>query len=206
MQMHQQTAAFERLWSWTKVASDVYRSKNTFWGQFEVPLLDINPEGTLEREIKDTIEELDIMLHVAKCHQTVLKQYVHNADHMLDPYGEFGHAHKKIPVPIRERNNMMTPSKKFVNNNNNLQAKSVPKYIDDICSYYHIHDKKLGEGGFAKVRLELGKKIRKKWKRVVLAVTDKECQVDQIVRVCKVAQMREEHGQVRCGVAQRRTK
>lgn len=25
--------------------------------------------------------------------------------------------------------------------------------IDDICKYYHIHDKKLGEGGFAKVRL-----------------------------------------------------
>lgn len=24
---------------------------------------------------------------------------------------------------------------------------------DDICNYYHIHDKKLGEGGFAKVRL-----------------------------------------------------
>lgn len=47
----------------------------------------------------------------------------------------------------------MTPSKKFANNNNNLQAKSVPKYIDDICTYYHIHDKKLGEGGFAKVRL-----------------------------------------------------
>lgn len=98
--MHKQTAAFERLWNWTKVASDVYRSRNTFWGQFEVPLLDINPEGKLEREIKDIIEELDIMLHVAKCHRTVLKQYVHNANHMLDPYGKYGHAHKKIPSSL----------------------------------------------------------------------------------------------------------
>lgn len=87
-------------WSWTKAASKVYRAKSTFWGQLEVPLLDINPEGTLEREIKDTIEELDIMLHVAKCHRTVLKQYVPNADHMLDPYGEFGHAHRKIPSSL----------------------------------------------------------------------------------------------------------
>ena len=98
--MHHQTAAFERLWNWTKVASKAYRSKNTFWGQLEVPLLDINPEGTLEREIKDTIEELEIMLHVAKCHRTVLKQYVRNAEHMLDPYGEFGNMHKKIPSSL----------------------------------------------------------------------------------------------------------
>lgn len=58
-----------------------------------------------------------------------------------------------IPKPIREipnRNNQIVCSSKTFNNNNENMAQSKP---EDICNYYHIHDKKLGEGGFAKVRL-----------------------------------------------------
>ncbi|KAK8076230.1 hypothetical protein PG994_003502 [Apiospora phragmitis] len=43
------------------------------------------PGGKLQREIKDIIEELDIMLHITKCHRTILKQYVDNTENMLDP-------------------------------------------------------------------------------------------------------------------------
>ncbi|KAK7990398.1 hypothetical protein PG990_014678 [Apiospora arundinis] len=93
--MHGQTAAFNRLYKWTEIASKAYRSKNVIAARLEVPLLDINPEGKLQREIKDIIEELDIMLHITKCHRTILKQFVDNAETMLDPYGEYGSAHRK---------------------------------------------------------------------------------------------------------------
>lgn len=51
------------------------------------------------------------------------------------------------PMPLIKNNN---------NINNNIDTATVfdqKNKIDDICKYYHIHDKKLGEGGFAKVRL-----------------------------------------------------
>ncbi|KAK8091759.1 hypothetical protein PG997_002120 [Apiospora hydei] len=99
--MHKQTAAFDRLWKWTEVASKAYRSKSAISSsQLEVPLLDINPEGKLQREIKDIIEELDIMLHITKCHRTILKQYVDNAENMLDPYGDYGRAHTKMETSL----------------------------------------------------------------------------------------------------------
>ncbi|KAI1858852.1 uncharacterized protein JN550_012414 [Neoarthrinium moseri] len=92
--MHKQTVAFEQLWRWTDEASKIYRS-NTTASDLHVPLLDINPEGKLEREIKDIIEELDIILHVIKCHRDIIKKFIFNAEHMLDPYGEYSSDRKK---------------------------------------------------------------------------------------------------------------
>ncbi|KAI1851240.1 hypothetical protein JX266_003315 [Neoarthrinium moseri] len=92
--MHKQTVAFEQLWRWTDEASKIYRS-NTTASDLHVPLLDINPEGKLEREIKDIIEELDIILHVIKCHRDIIKKFISNAEHMLDPYGEYSSDRKK---------------------------------------------------------------------------------------------------------------
>ncbi|KAI1498006.1 hypothetical protein F5X99DRAFT_342470 [Biscogniauxia marginata] len=94
--MHKQTAAFERLWRWTDKAGDIYRSRSDDdTSDLHVPLLDINPEGKLEREIKDIIEELDIMLHITKTHRDILKSFVVNAEHILDPFGTFGQESKR---------------------------------------------------------------------------------------------------------------
>ncbi|KAI0024073.1 hypothetical protein F4780DRAFT_769011 [Xylariomycetidae sp. FL0641] len=87
---HQQTVAAERLWRWTDEASVVYRSQGSAdKPDLHVPLLDIQPEGKLEREIKDIIEELDIMLHIVKTHKEISKRFIANAQHMLDPEAEF---------------------------------------------------------------------------------------------------------------------
>lgn len=86
--MHKQTLAFERLWRWTKEARKVYRSRSAASGsQLHVPLLDIKPEGELEREIKDIVEELGIMIHIHKTQRYIFRQFVSNAEHILDPAG-----------------------------------------------------------------------------------------------------------------------
>ncbi|KAI1630774.1 hypothetical protein F4809DRAFT_659399 [Biscogniauxia mediterranea] len=94
--MHKQTTAFERLWRWTDEAGDIYRSKTDGdTSDLHVPLLDINPEGQLEREIKDIIEELDIMLNITKTHRDILKAFIGNAEHILDPFGSYGRNGKR---------------------------------------------------------------------------------------------------------------
>lgn len=50
-----------------------------------VPLLDIHPEGKLQREIKDVVDELDMMIHVVKKQQEVIKRYTKNVERILDP-------------------------------------------------------------------------------------------------------------------------
>ncbi|KAI1130978.1 hypothetical protein F5Y10DRAFT_288380 [Nemania abortiva] len=52
------------------------------------PLLDINYEAKLEREIVDVIEELDIMLYIANIHADTVKSYIDQVDHILNPGGE----------------------------------------------------------------------------------------------------------------------
>ena len=82
--MDKQTSAFERLWHWTYEAKSVYRSKGgSDASDLHVPLLDINPEGRLEREIKDIIEELDIMIHITKTQEDILKKFITYAQNQL---------------------------------------------------------------------------------------------------------------------------
>lgn len=83
--------AFGRLWRWTERARKIYRSSsygNT--SELQVPLLDINPEGELEKEIKDIVEELGIMIYVQKTHRDVLKSFITNVEHILGPTGHQG--------------------------------------------------------------------------------------------------------------------
>ncbi|KAI0179497.1 hypothetical protein GGR52DRAFT_309312 [Hypoxylon sp. FL1284] len=96
--MHRQSAAFDRLWHWTEDAKKVYKQRGSFdsidISQLHVPLLDINPEGKLEREIKDIVEELDIMIHITKTYEDVLKNFVANVEDFLDPSGEWRKANR----------------------------------------------------------------------------------------------------------------
>ncbi|KAI1338032.1 hypothetical protein F5Y15DRAFT_388740 [Xylariaceae sp. FL0016] len=94
---HKQTIAFERLWRWTDHARSVYRSPSAQGdtSRLHVPLLDINPEGELEREIKDIVEELGIMIHINRTHRDVLKQFVSHVEHILDPDGQMGERYSR---------------------------------------------------------------------------------------------------------------
>lgn len=95
-QMHKQTVAFERLWRWADNASDIYKSNgNGDASELHVTLLDIHPEGQLEREIKDIVEELDIMIHITKVHEKMLSAFTSNAENLLDPFGKFGENKKR---------------------------------------------------------------------------------------------------------------
>lgn len=54
-----------------------------------VHLLDIHREGQLQKEIKDIIEELDMMLHVNRKQKEVIKRFSRNVEHILDPPGNW---------------------------------------------------------------------------------------------------------------------
>ncbi|KAI0868161.1 hypothetical protein GGS24DRAFT_513762 [Hypoxylon argillaceum] len=88
--MHKQSVAFDRLWKWTDDARGVFRSQaHTNTKGLHIPLLDINPEGQLDREIGDIIEELDIMLRIANIHRDTVKSFVEQAERILDSEGSF---------------------------------------------------------------------------------------------------------------------
>lgn len=86
-QMHQQTVAFERLWRWTERAAGMYRCRpdGGLLSELHIPLLDINPEGKLEKEIKDIVEELGIMLYIKKAEKDVLASFMSHACRILNP-------------------------------------------------------------------------------------------------------------------------
>ncbi|EFX04065.1 ankyrin repeat protein [Grosmannia clavigera kw1407] len=77
------------LWHWTEEASRMYRTKaysNELNGVYK-GLLDINPEGKIQREIKDIIEELDIMLHFHRKQCEIVKRFHKHVRYILDPKG-----------------------------------------------------------------------------------------------------------------------
>ncbi|KAK8096940.1 hypothetical protein PG999_012884 [Apiospora kogelbergensis] len=83
------TIAFDRLWAWTEQWKANNSKKNkSRTNELQVSLLDINPEGKLQREIKDIIEELEIMIHINRTHKTILKSFIHQVIHIMDPNGQ----------------------------------------------------------------------------------------------------------------------
>ncbi|KAI2627729.1 hypothetical protein GGR54DRAFT_652540 [Hypoxylon sp. NC1633] len=82
--MDRQASAFQRLLHWTDAASNVFRDKRKKdTSKLHIPLLETNPEGSLDREIKDVIEELDIMIHITKTHKIILAKFMANARTIL---------------------------------------------------------------------------------------------------------------------------
>lgn len=47
-------------------------------------LLDINPEGKLVREIKDILDELNIMIQIKKQQERVLAEFMKHANHISE--------------------------------------------------------------------------------------------------------------------------
>lgn len=65
----------------------MYRSRpdGGLLSELHIPLLDINPEGKIEKEIKDIVEELGIMLYIKKAEKDVLGCFVDHACRILNP-------------------------------------------------------------------------------------------------------------------------
>ncbi|KAK2049929.1 hypothetical protein LZ31DRAFT_581266 [Colletotrichum somersetense] len=86
---NKQTMSFQHLWHWTERASKIYNSKSKYedTAQLHASLLNISPEGKLQREIRDIIDELDIMIHVNHKQKEVIKRFVKNVENIYDPSG-----------------------------------------------------------------------------------------------------------------------
>lgn len=84
---NQHTISFQHVWHWTQEASKIYRARSKYVSSADlhVSLLDINPEGKLQREVKDILDELDIMLHVHKRQRDIMKRFRRHVVHILDP-------------------------------------------------------------------------------------------------------------------------
>ncbi|KAI1740427.1 hypothetical protein F4680DRAFT_419420 [Xylaria scruposa] len=54
---------------------------------YDVTLLDIGSERELEEELNDITRELDVILHITENHKDILREFVSNAERMLDPIG-----------------------------------------------------------------------------------------------------------------------
>ncbi|KAI0520827.1 hypothetical protein F5B22DRAFT_598556 [Xylaria bambusicola] len=94
--MHKQTTAFQRLCNWTCEAGIIFRSKGYIdTSELHIPLLDINIEGDLEREIEDVVEELDIMLHITNTYKDIVKRYVEQAEHIIDRDGKLSQSFQR---------------------------------------------------------------------------------------------------------------
>ncbi|KAH6693606.1 hypothetical protein F5X68DRAFT_247974 [Plectosphaerella plurivora] len=86
-----QTVLFDHLVHWTKEANRVYRSRTgeADSTRLHVPLLDIRREGKLQREIKDIIDELDMMMYLGAQQAKVLKRFKRLAQQMLSPVAAY---------------------------------------------------------------------------------------------------------------------
>jgi hypothetical protein len=89
--------------------------------ELQVPLLDINPEGTLQRLINDIREELDIMLHINRTHLSVINRFVDSVKVILDPYGHAGGSDTQPLNPDSEQE--LNPYRWFEVNAAELRAK-----------------------------------------------------------------------------------
>jgi len=94
------------VWHWTQKASNVYRSKprHDEASDLHVPLLDIHPEGKLQREIKDILDELDIMISITRRQRELIRRFCKHVENILDPEGRWRHGSEdqSLTTPMDE--------------------------------------------------------------------------------------------------------
>ena len=117
----QHTISFQHVWHWTKQASEMYRSKSKFAGSAKphVPLLDIHPEGKLQREVKDIIDELDMMICIHKKQREMFRRFCKHVELILDPEGQWreggplaGDSERENPAHAADHTNVQPISAK----------------------------------------------------------------------------------------------
>lgn len=93
---------------------------------YVIPFLNINKEGQLQREIKDIIDELDIMIYISTQQRDVIKKFKKEVMHILDPSGTWK---DKLPTtPISDS-----------------KDKSSKKRQDDYFWFVNTADELLGD-------------------------------------------------------------
>ncbi len=76
-------------------------------------LLDIHTEGRLQRQIKDIIDELDMMLHVYRKQREVMRRFCKNVEQILDPDGRWKRgARRRTAPPDVQTTSFDVPAKK----------------------------------------------------------------------------------------------
>lgn len=119
-QTHKQAVAFRHLWSLSerltafyqigveeKVDPAIYQSgvEDEVDPRIMLALLNVTPEAELQREIRDIIDELNIMLHIVGQQQEVIKRFVRFAEEILrstksNPTKSLGQAMSATPVDV----------------------------------------------------------------------------------------------------------
>ncbi|KAK0701938.1 hypothetical protein B0T26DRAFT_735298 [Lasiosphaeria miniovina] len=81
------TISLGHVWHWGEKASEIFRSKyrNKEESKLYLPLLDINVEGKLLQEVKDILEEVDIMLSILKRQREIIRIFGKNVEQIVDP-------------------------------------------------------------------------------------------------------------------------
>jgi hypothetical protein len=82
---NKQTIAYEHFWHYTQQASEIYKAKDMVEASgMAKAFLDINPEGKLVREIKDILDELNIMIQIKKHQERVLAEFMKHVNHISE--------------------------------------------------------------------------------------------------------------------------
>ncbi len=85
VQTNKQTIAFRHLWQLTEDLSKFYQSpiNEEIPDRLVTPLLNMTPEGRLQQEIRDIIDELDVMIHIVNQQEDVINKYIASAKDIL---------------------------------------------------------------------------------------------------------------------------
>jgi hypothetical protein len=87
-QTYKQTAAFDQFLTYTHLASKDHNSRDkpkSGDSAAQNTLLNINPEGKLLKEVKDILDELNIMTRIKLQQQIVAESFVKHIRHILLP-------------------------------------------------------------------------------------------------------------------------
>ncbi|KKY38441.1 putative ankyrin repeat protein [Diaporthe ampelina] len=115
---HKQAVAFKHLWSLSERLTAIYQrgvedkfDPAIYQSEVEdkvdprimLALLDVTPEAELQREIRDIIDELDIMLHIVGQQQEVIRRFVRFAEDVLgpNPAKSPGQVASDVPVDVQ---------------------------------------------------------------------------------------------------------
>jgi hypothetical protein len=118
-QTHKQAVAFKHLWSLSERLTAIYQSDveervdpSIYQSDIEdkvdprimLALLNVTPEAELQREIRDIIDELNIMLHIVGQQQEVIKRFARFAEDVLktNPAKPHGQAAPSTPVDVQD--------------------------------------------------------------------------------------------------------
>lgn len=84
---NKQATAFKHLWTLSKRLTEIYQSgiEDKVDPSLLLALLNVTPEAELQREIRDIIDELDIIMHILYQQQEMITRFVKFAKEILKP-------------------------------------------------------------------------------------------------------------------------